>query len=255
MTEPCPSRGLVDRHFRGTIAPQGELQLRTHLSTCASCHQRYERYLLLAQFDRSIASTKDRLARGLGLRPRRRTWFRPTVVALGLTAALLALSFWPSTQPAYVARGRAAADLDRARYRVAESESDLALYVYRSAPGGTPQPVENGMIGSRDELAFAYQNRAGWSRLLVYAVDEARQIYWYHPGWTDVAAAPVAIPIDAGRHELAEAIAQPLPRGRLDVHAVFTNDAVSVQEIERGKRPAQIQELVLHFQVTEQAWP
>jgi len=172
---------------------------------------------------------------------------------MAFAAALLALSVWPSTQPAYVARGRAVANSDLARHAV--TESDLVLYVYRIAPGGTPQPVVNGVIGSHDELAFAYLNHSGWSRILVYGVDEAGRIYWYHPGWTEAADTPVAVPIDTGWHELPEAIAQPLPYGRLEIHAVFTDGVVTVQEIERGERPTRVQELVLHFQVTKQAWP
>lgn len=242
MNAPCPSRGLVDRHFRGTIEPRRELQLRAHLGTCESCHCRYERYLLLAQLDHSIPSAEDRLAFALGLAPRRRTWFRPVAVAVGFATVLVALCLWPVAQPAYVARGGEAVD------------SGQALYVYRIPPGSTPQPVVDGLIGNRDELAFAYLNRAGWSRLLVYAVDRIGQIHWYHPGWRDAATAPVAVQIDAGseRHELPEAIAQALPQGRLEIHAVFTDEAVSVQEIERGKRPARAQEVVIPIQVIEQ---
>jgi len=242
MSEPCPSRRLVDNHFRCGIAPRRETQLRAHLATCGSCHRRYERYLLLAQLDRSIASAEDRLAYGLGLAPRRRAWSRPMAMAVGLATVLIALWAWPAAQPAYVARGSRTVD------------SAQALYVYRIAPGCAPQPLVNGLIVNGDELAFAYLNRAGWSRLLVYAVDEDGRIYWYHPEWTDAAAASVAVRIEGGsaRHELPEAIAQPLPRGPGEIHAVFTDDAVSVQSIERGKHPARAQELVIPIQVIEQ---
>jgi hypothetical protein len=232
----------VDRHFRCALAPHREIQLRAHLAACESCHRRYERYLLLAQLDRSIATPGDRLAYGLGLAPRRRAWSRPMAVAVGLATVLVALWLWPAAQPAYVARGGATVD------------SEQALYVYRIAPGCAPQPVLNGLIVNGDELAFAYLNRAGWSRLLVYAVDRAGRIYWYHPGWADPATAPVAVRIEPGpgRHELPEAIAQPLPHGPVEIHAVFTDDAVSVQSIERGTRPARAQELVIPIQVIEQ---
>jgi len=161
---------------------------------------------------------------------------------VGLATVLVALWFWPAAQPAYVARGGGTVD------------SDQALYVYRIASGCAPQPVVNGSISNGDELAFAYLNRAGWSRLLVYAVDRAGRIYWYHPEWADPATAPVAVRIEpgSGRHELPEAIAQPLPHGPVEIHAVFTDDAVSVQSIERGKHPARAQELVIPIQVIEQ---
>lgn len=240
----CPSRSLVDRHFAADIAPSDERALRAHLPGCAVCRARYDRYLVLAELDRGVPAMQDRLARGLGLSRRRRAWSRAAGVALGLAAAVVALSLWlPGRR--YVARGGAGADADQ------------ALYVYRIPPGGTPQPVVNGVIGNRDELAFAYLNRVGWHRLLVYAVDEAGRVYWYHPAWTDASADPVAVRIQAGieRFELAEAIAQPVPRGRLDIHAVFTDDVVSVQTIERGARPGRAAELVVPIQVTEQEPP
>ena len=240
MTKPCSFRSLVDRHFAAAIAPRDERTLRGHLAACASCHARYERYLLLARFDRSIPSAEHRLARGLGL-SRRRPWARPMAIALSLAAVLVvvhARSLRPGDAPDYAARGGATAD------------ADPALYVYRIVDGGPPQPVD-GMIRGDDELAFAYRNRAGWSRLLVYAVDDAGRVYWYHPGWTDASAAPTAVAIDGGpgRHELADAIAQPLPPGRLRIHAIFTDEAIDVQAIERGERPARRAEQVIALDV------
>lgn len=245
MTEPCPSHRLVDQHFAGTIAPANERELRAHLGACASCRLRYERFLLLARFDHRIRSAEDRLAHGLGLRAHRRARSSPMVVALGLAAALAIVLLQRPDPPAYLARGGVVV------------ESGQALYVYRIAPGGAPQPVVSGVIGPRDELAFAYRNRAGWSRLLVYAVDRAGRVYWYHPGWLDATTSPVAVQIEPGpeRHELPEAIAQPLPHGELEIHAIFTDDAADVLAIERGGRPAQHEELVIPVQVTEEDAP
>jgi len=240
----CLSRPLVDRHFAGQIAPSDERALRVHLPTCGVCRERYDCYLILAELDRGVPAMQDRLARGLGLAPRRRPWSHPLGVALALAAALVALSLWWPAPP-YVPRGSAGMDTSQ------------ALYVYRIAPGGTPQPVVNGVIGDRDELAFAYLNRAGWHRLLVYAVDETARVYWYHPGWTDATTDPVAVRISTGveRIELPEAIAQPVPRGRLEIHAVFTDDPVTVQAIEHGTRPGRAVEVIVPIQVTEQESP
>lgn len=242
MTKPCPFRALVDRHFAAAIAPHDECTLRIHLAACPRCHARYERYLLLARLDRSIPSAEDRLARGLGL-SRRRTWARPMAVALSFAAALVALHLRSSGAPDYVARGGAMAD------------PDPALYVYRITAGGPPEPVIDGVIRSSDELAFAYRNRAGWPRLLVYAVDDTGRMYWYHPGWTDASTAPVAVTIDGGpdRHELPEAVAQPLPPGRIELHAIFIDEAIDVQAIERGVRPARCAERIVALEVAEGA--
>lgn len=243
MTPLCSFRSLVDRHFAAAIAPRDEHALRSHLLACASCHAHYQCYLLLARLDRRIPSAEDRLARGLGL-SRRRPWARPMAIALGLAAVLVVLQLRQAAPlqtagaPDYAARGGAIAD------------SDPALYVYRISDG-RPQPVLGGAIRGSDELAFAYRNRASWARLLVYAVDEAGRVYWYHPEWSDASTAPVAVAIDGGpeRHELAEAIAQPLPPGRLQIHAIFTDEAVDVRAIERGVRPARRAERVIALEV------
>lgn len=250
MTAPCSFRSLVERHFAhglaSAIAPRDEHALRGHLGACASCRALYQRYLLLARFDRRIPSAEDRLARGLGL-ARRRPWARPMAIALSLAAVLVALHLGRELRPEHARAG----DADYTARGGAPADDDPALYVYRVAGGGPPLPVLDGAIRRSDELAFAYRNRAGWQRLLVYAVDEAGRVYWYHPGWTDAATAPAAVAIDGGpeRHELAEAVAQPLPAGRIQIHAIFTDEAIDVQAIERGVRPARRAELVIALDV------
>jgi len=240
--KPCPSRSLVDRHFNGAISPVAEHVLRGHLAGCPGCRERYERYLLLGQLDPRMPSSEERLARGLGLSRRRSAWPRSAVLVLGLAAAvLLVLQPRARDQPSYLARGAAIADPDQ------------ALYIYRIAAGAEPRPVLDGAIRASDELAFAYRNRRGWPCLMVYALDEAHRVYWYHPAWTETASTPVAVPIEAGgeRHELPDAIAQPLPAGRIQLHALFTDDCIDVRAVEQGRRPARAEDIVVTLDVTE----
>ena len=249
MTPPCPSSFLVDRHFAATIAARAERDLRRHLPGCAACRERYERYLVLASLDRRVPAMQDRLARGLGLARPRRPPAHWAGLALGLAAASAALALWWQAP---------VGPLDEPRPRGgAVQESDPALYIFQIAPGGTPRPVLDGAIGRTDELAFAYVNRRGWARVLVWATDEAQRVYWYHPGWTDPTTAPVAIAIEAGpeHHELPEAVAQPLPPGRLWIHALFTDEAIDVRAIERGQRPARGDDIVIPLNVVQERAP
>jgi hypothetical protein len=241
---------LVDRHFAGTITPSDERALRSHLSGCAECRERYDRWLVLARFDRSVPSAEDRIGRGLGLGRTRRVPTRTMALAFGLAAACAVVVIAvraPETVPETVREMRA-----RGGGPIANSEP--ALYVYRIGGGGGPgRPVLDGVVHHGDELAFAYRNSAGWQRLLVYAVDPAGRVYWYHPGWIDAAAAPVAIPIEpaAERSELPEAIAQPLPVGPVWLHAVFLDEALDVRAVERGQRPERFKELVIPLTVVQ----
>jgi hypothetical protein len=215
---------LIDRHFAGRIAPSEERALREHVAECDACCARYERHLLLARLDPRARPAEERLARGLGLptprRSRATTW-----IALGglassaALAALLAIGLRSGPPPgSFVGRGAPPTD---------------ELVVYRLRPGAGAEPAR-GAIAASDELAFAYRNHSGCKRLLVFAVDEHRHVYWYHPAWTDAQADPVAVPIEAGEavHELPQAIVQPLDGKSLRVYGLFLDRAATVREVE-----------------------
>jgi hypothetical protein len=242
MTVGCSSRGSVDRHFAGSLGTSGERELRAHLPGCDACRERYERHLLLARLDRSVASAEDRLARGLGL-SRRRPRARWLALFAGLAAVSAAMVLvLRNPEPGYLARGGPIADPDE------------ALDVYRIGGDGTPRPVLDGVIHPGDELAFAYRNRRGWSHVMVFAVDQTGRVYWYHPGWTDAAASPTAVPIEAGaaRHEIPDAVAHRLAPGRIWLHALFSDEAPDVRAVERGLRPDRREELVIALDVIQE---
>jgi hypothetical protein len=233
---------LVDRHFSCSLGASAERELRAHLSGCDACRERYERYLLLSRLDRSVASAEDRLARGLGLAPRRPR-ARWLAFVAGLAAVSAALVLMRTPEPAYLARGGPIVDPDE------------ALDVYRIGGDGAPRPVLDGVIHTGDELAFAYRNRRGWTHVMVFAVDQTGRVYWYHPGWTDVAASPTAVPIEAGaaRHEIPDAVAHRLAPGRIWLHALFTDEMPDVRAVERGLRPDRREELVIALDVVQES--
>jgi hypothetical protein len=119
--------------------------------------------------------------------------------------------------------------------RGGSGQSDVRLLVYQLRQGQPAQPAP-GTIGRRDELAFAYQNRAGWKRLLVFAADARKQVYWYYPAWTKASERPEAIDITTGTAlvELREGVAHDLAPGSLRVFGLFTNRAIPVDEVERA---------------------
>lgn len=222
----CPFAVLVARHFAGRIAPDEERRLREHLAGCAACREQYERHLLLSRLDPAALSPRERLAVGLGLAPAPRTPARPLLAALGAAAAaLLVVVLWPRGGPGpdggFAARGGA-------------PEEAARLFAYRIVPGEPPAPLGETMR-ARDELAFAYQNQAGFRRLLVFGIDAARRVVWYHPAWTDAQDDPVAVPIlaSAGVHELPEAVRHELAPGPLVLYGLFLNEDLSAREAER----------------------
>jgi len=234
---PCAERRLVDRHFGGRISPADEERLREHLHHCKDCYAYYERHQLLETLDPGSLPDEERIARGLGF-SRRRSRSHLVAVAVAAAAACLLLVVLQRGGPAEDAFQRRGGGGAVAR---------TTLRIYKIARGAPPARVR-GSIAAEDELAFAYVNGAGKHRLLVFAVDDRDEIYWYHPAWTDPAANPTAIPILPGAklRELPDAVAHRYKGSTLTIHGVFTDRDLSVRDVEqivrrhRGAAPLRI---------------
>ncbi|MGC4117528.1 MAG: hypothetical protein QM765_23810 [Myxococcales bacterium] len=223
----CAVREEIDRHFAGTIGPAAERSMREHLGTCADCHAYYGRHLLLAKLDPRSLGAKERLAKGLGVSlPRPNWWAGGALVLAGATAALLAVLAprlaTTTMEDGFTARGSGP---------VAAPPVELQVF---QVVAGKAEPVA-GRIADESELAFAYENRIGRSRLLVFATDERGQIYWFFPAWQDPAQDPESVAIERTEvpRELHEAVRHRFEGERLTLRAVFTDEVVKVQEVER----------------------
>lgn len=221
----CTMRSAIDEHFSGRITPDSEQALREHLPTCLDCQAYYHRHLVLSDLDPEGLDPQRRLARGLGLHMKRRRLVLVSIPALAAAAAIaLLVILWPAAGPddgGLVSRGGSV------------ETTPTRLEVYRVQPGDPAVRVQD-EIGARDELAFAYENRAGKKRLLIFGVDERSNIYWYHPAWQDPAENPVAVIIERGEgiRELPEAIGHSIRGETLRIYGIFTDDPLPVGSIE-----------------------
>ena len=247
-------RDAIDAHFAGTGAPRAEREMRAHLPDCAECHGYYEQHLLLASLDPAGLSSEVRLARGLGLRVARAPgnsafgWLG----LCGAAVAALALVYLGQGQlrrghpheTAGEATGSAAAPTVASPGEMTTRGSPASVAAARSpevqiyrfahdAPAGVAERAGE-VIQAADELAFAYRNPGGLARLMVFAVDEHGHVYWYHPGWSDAADNPTAVPISTapGLHELPAAVLHKFDGERIMIHALFTDRDLSVRQIE-----------------------
>lgn len=227
MNDYCKTRNLVDRHFEGKLKPEEEKELRNHLSSCRSCRAHYENLMLRSRIDPKGMDARSRIAIGLGILPRRRSIVMPVLaLSAALAAALLLILFLPGTSrqsEGFAVRGHEA--------------NQVNLLVYRFQPGKAPTLVAD-EISQSDELAFAYENRTGKKRLLVFGMDEDKNIYWYHPAWTRESDNPVAVPIQSGGaiHELPEAVTHKIRGSSLRIYAIFTDEPIPVREVEKMVR-------------------
>jgi hypothetical protein len=218
-------RRLIEAHFAGRVSPAGEREMRAHLVGCADCRGYYDRHLRLALVDPGAAlPAGERLARGLGLAPERpggrgrRRWLALAAATATCAVALLTIG-----------RVRAPAD-PQPRGGAAPGSQ---LLVYEVAKGQQARPVV-AALRADSGLAFAYANIGHKQRLMVFAVDEGRRVYWYHPAWRSPAENPAAVAIarDDALHEIPQAIAHRFAGRRLQLYGVFLDRAMSVREME-----------------------
>ncbi len=215
---------LVDAHFAGSISAARERELRSHLPACETCRDYYERYLLLSALDPDAKKPLERLGMGLGLAPSPKpSKVAPFAMAL-CAAAVLLLAIVPlrNNRPdEFFARGSASA-------------ADPKLLSYRIEHGQVPKTLGQVMRGA-DELAFAYANPGAYEKLMVFAVDEHRHVYWYHPEWTNQADDPHAISIASGSEvrEIPAAVSHTFDGTDLTLFSVFTNEDLSVRKVEQ----------------------
>jgi hypothetical protein len=230
----------IDAHFAGRASPHSEATMRAHLISCAACKERYARHVVWSRFLPAAPSARERIARGLGIELRR-PWARLPLlaglavpVAVALALVLLPVKFVEDRAPTEFA----------GRYRarnavVAPSQPAPSIWTYHFAADGSPQRVGANITRS-DELAFAYANPAQKPFLMIFAVDEHRHIYWFHPAWPAGQPPPASIPARAGPgpHELPEAVRHDLDGGALTLFALFSDRAVAAAEIEALVRVA-----------------
>ena len=226
MNASCAMEQKVDAHFALAIGPADEMALRAHLSGCERCRTRYERHLLLAKLDPTAPSAEVRLGAALGIAKPKPKWINLAMpaVALALAASLMLVVHVHHADSEFAARGAP----------LATHAAELRIFRVEK---GTSVPVHD-RISRNDALAFAYLNRTGKTRLMVFAVDEHHHVYWYYPCWSDASKDPVAVPIAASNaiRELPDAVSQPLDGQHLAVYALFTDASLGVKEVEARLR-------------------
>jgi hypothetical protein len=189
---------------------------------------RYKWKLVHSKIDPGVIDGAGRIGIGLGIGRRQRSYLAPALVFSAAAAAIvLVFLLWPRTgvdSDGFAIRGPDEGD---------RASLPVRLLVYNVQADGTSALV-GGEIHANDELAFAYENFAGMSRLVVFGVDDLGNIYWYHPAWEDNSKDPVAVALEKkpGIHELAEAISHDLKGGKMLIYGVFSDRPITVRQIE-----------------------
>src|SRR5262245_3479774 len=226
-------RRRIDRYFEGLLGPPVEARVRRHLGRCADCRARYERHLLAeAALPDGERRAGDRgwqgiLAAAQALPERRARALIPALTLAGAVALVVLVPYARRT-PAPVERGGPAG----------AAPGLPAVHVFRSLPGGKSAPVTD-RIGAGDGWLIAYSNPGTDARwLMVFAVDEACGVRWFHPAYERAGENPAAVPIRTGENgvELGEEIRHALRPGRLGVFGLFLREPLKVLAVEDAVR-------------------
>ncbi len=225
-SDDCGFSSPIDAHFEGALSPKDVRAMFEHVRACAACKTRYERMMILETLEPEALGPKERLRRALPFPVRRPRWVVTTVGALALAAAAMLVVGRLGGQEGFRTRGASEA-------RTVTSLSGHRIEVFRMSAGNRPARLE-GTLGQHDELAFAYENPSGKKRLLIFAADEHRRVYWYYPAWANVDETPEAVPVARSSNlvELGEAVRQDIDASRVMLYAVFTDAPLTVRDVE-----------------------
>ncbi len=163
-------------------------------------------------------------------KPSRRRW--PVVAASG--AVLLALA----TAVFFLLRPGAQDDEFQVKSditQIMEQDRWVGIRAFSAGESGAPAALGDRLYKS-DYLIFAYTNLGGepYEYLMIFAVDEAGRVYWFHPAYSQEGEDPASIRISKGADgvELKEKIRHEFSGGRLWIYGLFTNQPLRVSAVE-----------------------
>jgi hypothetical protein len=215
--------------------------VREHLDGCPAC--RHELDALRALAADAAAPLEPRpgaLARLLARvdeapesgRPRRSWGFAAALVAaaavVGMAVAMPSIVSWRTRAPEWTARG----GLTEPSLR-----RDVGVTLYRLT--GRLELVRPGDAVPA-EAAYAVTTRnlgtSGSAYVMVFAQDDARNLHWIEPAWTDPSADPTAPPLPHAEHDTPPSEAAVLDRpapGAMRIFTLVTPRPVHVSSVER----------------------
>lgn len=129
---------------------------------------------------------------------------------------------------------------DEFRVKSAAPERDtrsrwIAFNAFRLSEKAQPEQVRDS-LHPNDGLLFSYTNLGPkpFSYMMIFGMDDHRRVYWYYPAFLDAKDNPTSIPIDrdVSRAGLREVIAHPYAEGSLTLFALFSDNILSVSDIE-----------------------
>lgn len=243
----CVNVSEVTRHMAGELSPEQAAAVEEHFARCERCAKLRDEMVAMAarlapdpqEFDDPDLAGEVMTIIKLGRaepdraplsRPRGyRTWLlAPVAAAAVLALAVVAMDLWPIQHREdglqFQARGGGEERPDRW----------VSLRVFRAQDTGY-RPVLH-RLAPDDTLAFAYEDRSPqrYGYLMVFAVDERGEVFWYYPAHVTEGENPQSIRTSESRGpvELPDQVRHDLMEGRLRIFALFSRQALDVVTVE-----------------------
>jgi len=262
----CISAKDLARYLVGEVTRSQAEEMDEHLASCAACRAELEEMREMVgrigeptedveQKD-YMSEVRDRIERGdRAFERRRRRW--PLIAGAGAVVVALVI--------AGVFLLRPSGDGEEFRVksddpRIPERDRWVGIRAFRLQAPGAPVSLGD-RLEKGEYLVFTYTNlgEKPYDYMMIFAVDEGGEVYWFHPAYTRAGEDPAAIEISRGVEavELREKVRHDYPEGGLWIYGLFTNDPVRVSSIEplvkgtpRGQR-IPLKGCAQHILVTE----
>ena len=178
----------------------------------------------------SVRAAVERTPSAPPRRWRARRWL-PAASGLALAATAAVVTLVVTARP----DGDAGSGEFRAKSAGSGGDGDLAvgLEAYL-VEGGAPQRLVRALPQGAG-LLFAYRNRSAHRHLMIFAVDQRGEVYWFYPAYEREGSNPRSIEVDTTGEaavELPDRIEHAFAPGPLAIYALFTARAESVSAIE-----------------------
>jgi hypothetical protein len=248
----CISAKDLAKYLVGEVTRSRAEEMEEHLASCAACRAELEEMREMVgrigaptenneQKD-YLSEVRGRIERGEeASRGRRRRW--PLIAVGGAVVVALVMAGVFLLRPADADDEFRVKDDDP---RILEQDRWVGIRAFRMEASGAPASLGDRLKQS-EYLIFTYTNlgEKPYGYLMIFAVDENGEVYWFHPAYTAAGEDPASIKIskDAEGMELKEQVRHEYPEGRLWIYGLFTDEPVRVSAIEsmvkgtsRGKR-------------------
>lgn len=160
------------------------------------------------------------------------------VAAFAACAALAITAYAWKDPPSSESEFRA-----KAAHAGKDAERWSGIHAFRVRDGAAPQPLD-GRLSREDGLLFTYRNEgsAPYRYLMIFALDAAGEVRWFHPAYEQAGTDPESIPITvtSGDAVLPAVIHHHPGEGPLELYALFTHGPLRTSSVEAwlSARPA-----------------